>query len=75
MLGATKSLDLAGTCVEELMSMARKHNKALAGTLKRLGSHLPGFKYSIFDFYNALTDRVNNATKYGMLQMGYWKEA
>ncbi|KAK4758890.1 hypothetical protein SAY87_020191 [Trapa incisa] len=66
MLRATESSENADACVEELNSMARKHNKALAGTLKRLGSLLPGLKHSIFDYYGALMDRIHNATKYGL---------
>ncbi|KAK9923824.1 hypothetical protein M0R45_032224 [Rubus argutus] len=52
-------------CVEGLQSLARQHNKALAGVLRDLESQLPGFKYSIFEYYDALGDRVRNPTKYG----------
>ncbi|XP_031375380.1 GDSL lipase-like [Punica granatum] len=60
-----KKPELKDACIEELMSMARKHNKILAGTLKRLGEYMPGLKYSIFDHYNSLLDRINNVTNYG----------
>ncbi|KAL6137372.1 hypothetical protein ACLB2K_062664 [Fragaria x ananassa] len=52
-------------CVEGLQSLARQHNKALASVLKELESQLPGFKYSIFEYYDALGDRVLNPSKYG----------
>ena len=54
-------------CAEELSALARLHNRALANVLKKLESKLPGFKYSIFDYYNALGDRVSNPSKYGRL--------
>ncbi|KAL6137373.1 hypothetical protein ACLB2K_062665 [Fragaria x ananassa] len=52
-------------CVEGLQTLARQHNKALASVLKELESQLPGFKYSIFEYYDALGDRVLNPSKYG----------
>ncbi|KAJ0007663.1 hypothetical protein Pint_29891 [Pistacia integerrima] len=38
---------------------------ALSNALKKLESRLTGFKYSIFDYYTALLDRINHASKYG----------
>ncbi|KAI9162212.1 hypothetical protein LWI28_024948 [Acer negundo] len=32
---------------------------------RSLSNKLPGFKYSVLDYYYALGDRINNATKYG----------
>ena len=61
-------------CVEGLQSLARQHNKALAGVLRDLESQLPGFKYSIFEYYDALTDRVLNPTKYGRSAKHYVNE-
>jgi hypothetical protein len=58
---------IGSECLEEPTTLARLHNIALAKCLENLKSKLPGFKYSIFDFYNALGDRVNNPTKYGRL--------
>ncbi|CAN6573657.1 unnamed protein product [Malus baccata var. baccata] len=54
-----------GGCVEGLSALARLHNKALANILKNLESQKPGFKYSIFEYYDAIDDRVNNPSKYG----------
>uniref|UniRef100_UPI0005CA6D73 GDSL esterase/lipase At1g74460-like n=1 Tax=Fragaria vesca subsp. vesca TaxID=101020 RepID=UPI0005CA6D73 len=61
-------------CVEGLQTLARQHNKALASVLKELESQLPGFKYSIFEYYDALGDRVLNPNKYGMLDQQYVNE-
>ncbi|PRQ51488.1 putative carboxylesterase [Rosa chinensis] len=52
-------------CVEGLNSLARLHNTALVATLEELESQLLGFKYSIFDYYNSLDDRLRNPAKYG----------
>ncbi|KAK4591482.1 hypothetical protein RGQ29_021615 [Quercus rubra] len=60
-----RSPQLGSGCAEEPSALARLHNSALASVLKKLESKLPGFKYSIFDYYNALGDRVNNPSKYG----------
>ncbi|KAK0597305.1 hypothetical protein LWI29_023870 [Acer saccharum] len=64
---AVKSFDskLGSACADEVSSLARLHNRYLSIVLNKLESHLPGFKYSIFDFYNAFADRVNNPSKYG----------
>ena len=68
-LPAMKAMNpqLGGKCAKEPSALARLHNRALANALKKLESKLPGFKYSIFDYYNALLDKVNNAPKYGRL--------
>ncbi|KAL0009719.1 hypothetical protein SO802_004827 [Lithocarpus litseifolius] len=60
-----RSPQLGSGCAEEPSALARLHNRALANVLKKLESKLQGFKYSIFDYYNALGDRVNNPSKYG----------
>lgn len=54
-----------GGCNELALAMARRHKRALSTVLKKLESNLLGFKYSIFDYYNSLADRVNNPSKYG----------
>lgn len=58
---------LGSECAEEPLALARLHNRALANVLKKLENKLPGFKYSIFDYYSALGDRVQNPSKYGRL--------
>ncbi|KAE7998996.1 hypothetical protein FH972_003484 [Carpinus fangiana] len=55
----------ASECVEPPLALATLHNKALAEALKNLETKLPGFKYSIFDYYHELLDRIKNPSKYG----------
>ncbi|XP_028064272.1 GDSL esterase/lipase 1-like isoform X4 [Camellia sinensis] len=66
-LGCTpgKRFEHLGSCDQLAMSLATLHNTLLAQSLKNLESHLPGFQYSIFDYYNALYDRIANPSKYG----------
>ncbi|KAL6134695.1 hypothetical protein ACLB2K_066923 [Fragaria x ananassa] len=54
-------------CVEGLNSLAILHNAALVSVLQEFESQLPGFKYSVFDYYNSLYDRINDPAKYGTL--------
>ncbi|XP_031265277.1 GDSL esterase/lipase 1-like [Pistacia vera] len=56
---------LNGSCSTNLLVHATMHNRALSNALKKLESRLTGFKYSIFDYYTALLDRINHASKYG----------
>ncbi|KAJ0006873.1 hypothetical protein Pint_29399 [Pistacia integerrima] len=62
-----KSFDpkLGSACSEEPSSLARLHNRYPAVVFKKLSTQLPRFKYAIFDYYNALGDRVANPSKYG----------
>ncbi|KAK9281883.1 hypothetical protein L1049_004790 [Liquidambar formosana] len=66
-LPAMKAMNpkLGSSCAEEPSALAQLHNKALAVVLKKLESQLPGFKYSIFDYFNSLSERVHNPSKYG----------
>jgi phospholipase/lecithinase/hemolysin len=54
-------------CVEELTALSSLHNRDLTNVLENLESKLQGFKYSIFDYYNELRDRVKNPSQYGRL--------
>ncbi|XP_065869101.1 GDSL esterase/lipase 1-like [Euphorbia lathyris] len=54
-----------GACVPSLQAYAAQHNKALAEAMKKLETQLPGFKYSIFDYFHALSARIHNPTRYG----------
>ncbi|MED6148371.1 hypothetical protein PIB30_052619 [Stylosanthes scabra] len=56
----------SGDCDPILMEMASQHNKAFAKALNNLHHHLPGFRYALFDYYNALLDRINHPSKYGL---------
>lgn len=60
-----KAMDpnLGNKCAEEASTLARIHNRYLAVALKKLESELSEFKYSIFDYYHSLEDRVNNPSK------------
>ncbi|XP_062008804.1 GDSL esterase/lipase 1-like [Rosa rugosa] len=64
---ATKAMNpaLGSKCSDEPLTLARLHNRALFIAFKKLEKSLPGFKFSIFDYYNALGDRINNPSKYG----------
>ncbi|KAL2336364.1 hypothetical protein Fmac_010810 [Flemingia macrophylla] len=59
-----RNAQVGGGCNEVASAMARQHNRVLSAALKKLHSTLPGFKYSIFDYYNALLDKVNNPSKF-----------
>ncbi|KAG5248804.1 hypothetical protein OIU76_004505 [Salix suchowensis] len=52
-------------CVDELTVLAKLHNRELAKALKELTGQLKGFKYSNFDFYTSLSERINHPSKYG----------
>ncbi|TKY64214.1 GDSL esterase/lipase 1 [Spatholobus suberectus] len=52
-------------CDQDLLSLARLHNVALSAALEGLEKELPGFIYSIFDYYHAALDRIDNPSKYG----------
>lgn len=54
------------TCLEEFSAIARQHNTALSEKLLELEKQLKGFKYSVNDFYGALSEVLNNPTKYGI---------
>ncbi|XAR49850.1 hypothetical protein NMG60_11004008 [Bertholletia excelsa] len=54
---------------ESLMAIARRHNRKLFRVLQRMESRSPGFKYSIFDFYNALYNRIKDPSKYGFKEV------
>ncbi|OAY53266.1 GDSL esterase/lipase 1 [Manihot esculenta] len=54
-----------GGCDEEITALAKLHNQVLPEILKELKSELKDFKYSFFDFYSTLSERINNPSKYG----------
>lgn len=58
-------LGYKGTCAPEPQELAKMHNNAFGALLKRLQSQLPGFKYSVYDFYTALYLRVLYGSRYG----------
>ncbi|RVX17198.1 GDSL esterase/lipase 1 [Vitis vinifera] len=64
-LPSSRSGTKNGACAEKPSALARLHNMALAKALKELESSLPGFKYAIFDYYKAISQRTDNPSEYG----------
>ncbi|RDX62262.1 GDSL esterase/lipase 1 [Mucuna pruriens] len=54
-----------GPCFKGLSAIARIHNNALSKMLRELEKQLKGFKYSITDFYSALSEVIKYPSKYG----------
>lgn len=52
-------------CVKEPSAVGKLHNIGLSEALRRLENQLEGFKYSIFDYHTALSERTNYPSKYG----------
>ncbi|XP_028797203.1 GDSL esterase/lipase 4-like [Neltuma alba] len=62
-----------GTCCcheNEASVLAKLHNKALSWILRKLQKQLKGFKYSLANFYDSLTDLINNPIQYGFKEGG-----
>lgn len=57
---------LNGGCNNDLLIVARMHNRALSNVLKKLALKFTDFKYSIFDYYSALDERINNPSNHGV---------
>ncbi|WMV34830.1 hypothetical protein MTR67_028215 [Solanum verrucosum] len=55
-----------GSCMEKATNLAKMFNLALPEMLKQLEKQLPGFKYTIFNFFKVLVDSIDNPTKYGL---------
>lgn len=54
-----------GECLMEASSYIKLHNEALIQALKQLAKRLPGFKYSLHDFYSSTLQRINQPLQYG----------
>ena len=54
-----------GNCQSESLVYIRKHNEALLQALMQLEKQLPGFKCSLYDFYSAVQQRIDDPSKYG----------
>ncbi|KAK3013030.1 hypothetical protein RJ639_008231, partial [Escallonia herrerae] len=52
-------------CMEDITTLVKLHNQALPKVLQKLEVQLKGFAYSIFDFYTALSERMDNPRRYG----------
>ncbi|CAB4272211.1 unnamed protein product [Prunus armeniaca] len=57
-----------GACFDEFTPYVKLHNKALAKALQKLEKKLKGFRYSISDFNEFLTQRMNHPSKYGFVE-------
>ena len=66
MLRILKNASLAECKKGEVSELARLHNNFLPKRLQELEKQLEGFKYSVFDFNNALTEVMNYPSEYGM---------
>ncbi|XP_027337344.1 GDSL esterase/lipase 1-like [Abrus precatorius] len=58
-----------GPCYEEVSAIARLHNYKLSKMLQKLEKQLKGFKYSINDFYSAVSQVMNYPSKYGFKEV------
>ncbi|XP_049360280.1 GDSL esterase/lipase 1-like [Solanum verrucosum] len=54
-----------GSCMEKATNKAKMFNSALPRMFKQLEKQLPGFKYTIFNFFKVFADSIHNPTKYG----------
>ncbi|KAL3366267.1 hypothetical protein AABB24_011094 [Solanum stoloniferum] len=54
-----------GSCMEKATNKAKMFNSALPKMIKKLEKQLPGFKYTIFNFFKVFADSIHNPTKYG----------
>lgn len=52
-------------CLDELNSVAKKHNLALSQKLKQFKRELRGFEYSLFSIFDALNELFENPSTYG----------
>ncbi|KAF7151358.1 hypothetical protein RHSIM_Rhsim02G0226600 [Rhododendron simsii] len=60
-----RALNPAGECLQEFTALVKLHNTAISKVLKKLEMQLQGFKYSNFDLYNSIIERIENPSKYG----------
>ncbi|KAF7150387.1 hypothetical protein RHSIM_Rhsim02G0226800 [Rhododendron simsii] len=60
-----RALNPAGECSQELTALVKLHSAAFSKVLRKLEMQLQGFKYSNFDLYNFIIERIENPSKYG----------
>ncbi|KDP40647.1 hypothetical protein JCGZ_24646 [Jatropha curcas] len=58
-----------GGCNEQITTLIKLHNHKFPTALQQLQRELYGFKYANFDFYKALSERINNGSKYGFSEV------
>ncbi|GMI92554.1 GDSL lipase 1 [Hibiscus trionum] len=54
-----------GPCNDEVTAIAKLHNSRLPKTLNKLKKELQGFKYSLYNMYQSVNERLSNPSKYG----------
>ncbi|KAK6282283.1 PREDICTED: GDSL esterase/lipase 5 [Theobroma cacao] len=54
-----------GSCLDEVNKLAQLHDQELPKVLHELEKQLPGFKYSNYNFYKTVGERLSNPSKYG----------
>ena len=54
-----------GACLEEAQTIVKQHNIALSLALKELVKQLKGFKYSFNNFFDMVTELMNDPLTYG----------
>lgn len=57
-----------GRCFEDITPYVKLHNKALPKLLQKLETKLKGFRYSLSDYNEFLSERINHPSKYGFEQ-------
>ncbi|CAI9114491.1 OLC1v1015224C1 [Oldenlandia corymbosa var. corymbosa] len=58
-----------GGCLEVATGLAQIHNALLSQTLQYLQQELPGFKYSLFDFFNASLQVLADPSAFGFKEV------
>ncbi|KAJ9559944.1 hypothetical protein OSB04_005104 [Centaurea solstitialis] len=53
------------SCSQEIETISSLHNEALSKKFEELEKQLEGFVYSIFDLSTAISNRMNNPSRYG----------
>ncbi|XP_031399607.1 GDSL lipase-like isoform X1 [Punica granatum] len=64
-MGCLPFLASNGSCVQALLTMPILHNKQLYEALTSLAERLEGFKFSVFDYFPSLLDRMQHPSDYG----------
>ncbi|XP_074268276.1 GDSL esterase/lipase 5 [Silene latifolia] len=68
-IGCAPSLRLIananGECLKDVVTYTNLHNEAIFQALQQLTNKLPGFKFSLYDFYTSTLQRIKHPSKYG----------
>ncbi|CAN4114456.1 unnamed protein product [Withania somnifera] len=55
----------SGDCINELNELLKIHSLALPKRMEQLQEELTGFKYTLFDLYKVIDQRINHPSKFG----------